>query len=704
MKNKTHHVLFISFLLIVLSLFTSCGRTHPARLDLKNDILYFSAPFEYNLGDILQNTQNFKPLTSKDAKRFLNLLNNDNDYLWLKIEFELPRELKNKDVSLFISKLESADRLFINNNLVRQYGKFPPIEMSAGFQSQYFMFPKESLNQDGLNTIYIQVWVGGTGNISGEVFLGEQADVFNKAEVENFFNTKVTMIFSGVMFLIFFLYVFLYIVTKRSQENKSYIYYGLLNLYTVHFLFVFFLPEVQWLKPPFISYLLTIKFFFCFGAFSTVYFANSFILSYLHAESNKKQIIIRMSILIASVIGAFLIPNYKILATHVPLFIILIASQFCFSIPVIIKQFINQDTRKDVLSLLSGFTPVLITLVIDVIVRVILKIDTLPFFTLYGWQITIYIFLGSLLLRFGKMYIHNVELKKQLQEFNKNLEDIVSTRTKELSEANYVLSRGIESVSHVQKNFLPPKTKVLKGWEIAIQYQPLDNNVSGDLYDYYVSDNSLDGLGLFDVSGHGIPAGLMTILAKGLIAQHFLNGLAQSESMSEVLEEINQSYIKEKVNVENYITGLLFRFSEFNKKDVCSVELANAGHPYPLLFDAEKGTVTELKYEDPEKQYGLIGIEGLDVSFPPVSFRMHPDDFIVCYTDGFTEAADMNDKEFSKNRVIELIKSSKADSAQNILEKLTSAFYAHTQGVPLKDDITIVVLKRINSSDYIEEI
>lgn len=704
MSKKIKWVVCIPALFIFLSLFISCAAHHTARLDLADEIQYFSAPSSYNLGDILQNQNKFQPLSKNDAKHFLKLQKSDSDYIWLKIDFKLPKELKNKDLAFYISKLESADRLFINNNLVRQYGKFPPIEISAGFQSQYFMFPRDSLNQDEVNTIYIQVWVGGVGNISGEVFIGEQADVFNKAEKENFFNTKVTMIFSGVMFLIFFLYVFLYIVTRRSQENKSYIYYGLVNLYTIHFLFAFFLPEVQWIKPPFISYLWIIKCFFCFGAFVTTYFANSFILSYLHRESSKKQIIIRMSILIISVISAFIMPDYRSLSFHVPIFLTLMAIQFCFSVPVIIKQLIDKNTRKNVFSLLLGFSPVLFALAIDLITRLIFHIDTLPFFTLYGWQITIYVFLGSLLIRFGKMYIHNVELRKQLQEFNKNLEDIVSTRTKELSEANYVLSRGLESVAHVQKNFLPTKEKTFKGWEISIFYQPLDNNVSGDLYDYYVSDASLDGLGLFDVSGHGIPAGLMTILAKGLIAQHFLNGLAQSESMSDVLKQINKSYIKEKVNVENYITGLLFRFSEFNQADVCSVEVANAGHPYPFLYNSTEDTVTEIKYEGPEKQYGIIGIEGLDVSFPPVSFRMKPNDFIVCYTDGLTEAFNTKRESFSKNRVIDIIKENKTLTASQLNEKIKQAFDEFTEGERVTDDITIVVLRRLNSKDYIEEI
>ena len=68
-----------------------------------------------------------------------------------------------------------------------------------------------------------------------------------------------------------------------------------------------------------------------------------------------------------------------------------------------------------------------------------------------------YIFLFKLMKQFGSIYIHNSKLKDQLQEFNQNLEQVVAMRTKELSDANYVLSKGLQTVSHVQKNFLPPE-------------------------------------------------------------------------------------------------------------------------------------------------------------------------------------------------------------------------------------------------------
>lgn len=694
--------IFILFFLIML--LTSCGKPKAYKLDLSDKVEYCEFPPEFELPHVLHSNGVFKPLSVSDRRNLSSLLENKDNFIWLRINFEIPEPLKNKELGLYISQLRSASRLYLNNNMVRQYGNFPPHELSSGFQSLYFVFSSSSLIQDGTNSIYIKIWPGLYGTLSSKLYLSSQEDVFHHSETVTFFNSKIILIFLGVMFIIFFLYLFLYFVSIKTQEIKNYIYYGLINFYTIHFLIAMNISDFQWSTLTQLSYLGFVKFFLLYGVFSTIYFANAFIISYLQYKASYKNICIRMAIFLVSIILSFSMPSFAAIEKFIPVFVFLGILPFGFSVYCIIKAFLDNKRRKYVFSLLSGFTPVLIAVIIDGIIHAILHKEELPIFTLYGWQLTIYIFLGTLLKRFGKMYIHNTELKNQLEEFTAHLEDVVTLRTKELSDANSILSRGIETVSHVQHNFLPPRSKIFRGWELAIYYKPLDNNVSGDLYDYYSSDASLDGLGIFDVSGHGIPAGLMTILAKGIISQHFLNGLEYQEPISDVLKEINKTYIKEKVNVDNYITGILFRFSEFNQKGICSVELANAGHPCPLFYNSKEDTVTELKFSDPSQQYGIIGIEGLDVSFPPVSCRMSTNDMIVCYTDGLSEALNINRKEYTKDRIMDFIQKNNKESAQNILDNLVEDLNNYCDGQTQSDDITIVVLKRTNPKDYIEEI
>ena len=701
MKKK----FIIPFITLILTsiFFSSCGKSKFYRYDVSNYISYIETTPDKGPGYVLPRIGEFKHLDKKNMRSLVKLISKEGNNLWLKIQFILPEEFKDKDIGLFIGYIRGADLLFLNNISIRQYGDFPPMENSAGFTGQYFMFSKSDLNQNGLNTVLIKVWPDAFGSISNKMFLGERPDVHTSGETITFYNSKITLSFAGVMLLIFFMYLFLYIVMKNYEGRNVYLFFALLNFYTIHFLLPFFASEVAWAKPRWLSYTMLIRFFFYGGAFTTIYFANSFIISYLRKIEKKWEIITRLILLIIPLAIAFSLKTTKALNNFMPYIVVFGLMQFCFSIPRLIISIIHKETRKNSLYLIAGFSPVLAGVVLDIILKLGNLNNNLPFFTIYGWQVTLWIFLGSLLLRFGAMYMHNTELNTKLSEFSNHLEDVVALRTKELSEANYVLSKGLETVAHVQKNFLPVKNKAFRGWELAISYNALDNNVSGDLYDYYFTEGILDGIGIFDVSGHGIPAGLMTILAKSIISQHFINGMNQDESISNVLKDINKSYIKEKVNVENYITGLLFRFSEFNKKDVCSVEFANAGHPYPLLYSAAEDTVIELK-QDTEKQYGILGVEGLDVSFPPVNFRAAQDDIIICYTDGLTDCMNHKGEEFGKERIIKTAQLYHKESAIMIMNRIMDKFADFVGSEKITDDITLIVLKRVNSKDYIEEI
>lgn len=698
----------INIIILFLSFFTllSCRKHKPVfhRQDVSNNIFFLETPVDASIGYVMQNSANFTELKKEYRSNLNRVLKNPNNLLWLKIDFVPDTEFKDKTIALYISQLQSSSWLWCNGNSIRKYGSIPPHEISCGTVSHFFMFPKPIINYEGNNTIYIQVWPGPLGMISNTVFIGEQQDVFTLSERHTFFNAKITIAFMTIMLLIFVLYLLLYFVLRKNTHTHVYLYYSLLSLFTSFFLIPFCISEISWAIPPFIPYFLIIKICLNISAQVTVFFANSFMLSYLKIRISKKALYSRIIFIIIPSLIILCIPNYKALSSFIPFQLFFCMLDFFICTPKLIKSFLHKNKKTDSLKLTIGFMPVLLCVLGDILIRGMMKIDTIPYITLYGWQITIYIFLFYLVQEFGTTFVHNLQLKSQVEQLNSNLEEIVAIRTKELSEANYVLSKGLESVAQVQKNVLPPKEKLFKGWDFSAIYCPLDNNVSGDFYDFYYTEEKLDGIGIFDVSGHGITAGLMTILSKGIITQHFVNGLEQKIPLTKVLEEINETYIKEKVNVDNYITGLLFTFSTFDSNDVCHIQMVNAGHPYPLFYDSKTQTVTEIKYENQNEQYGIIGIEGLDVSFPTVNFEASINDVLVCFTDGITESMNVDNKDFSKDRIIEILEKNAKLSAHEIGQMIMSELEMFTKGTKIHDDITLIVLKRNNSKNYIEGI
>ena len=91
-------------------------------------------------------------------------------------------------------------------------------------------------------------------------------------------------------------------------------------------------------------------------------------------------------------------------------------------------------------------------------------------------------------------------------------------------------------------------------------------------------------------------------------------------------------------------------------------------------------------------------------SFPPVSCRLAVDDILVCYTDGITESVNQKGEYFGKERLMNIIKENKDFSAEEIKDRVIAKFTSFMDQSPITDDISLIILKRTASEDYIEEI
>ena len=92
----------------------------------------------------------------------------------------------------------------------------------------------------------------------------------------------------------------------KNYENRNvYLYFALLNAFTVCFLLPFFASEVSWAKPGWLSYTVLIRLFFYAGAFTTIYFANSFIIAFLRKKEPTWCVITRLGLFVLPLFYAF---------------------------------------------------------------------------------------------------------------------------------------------------------------------------------------------------------------------------------------------------------------------------------------------------------------------------------------------------------------------------------------------------------------
>ena len=186
------------------------------------------------------------------------------------------------------------------------------------------------------------------------------------------------------------------------------------------------------------------------------------------------------------------------------------------------------------------------------------------------------------------------------------------------------IEKEIELAAFVQESFSKRKMPELKSYDIAY-YSKAMAGVSGDMYDFYTDDDILEGAGIFDVSGHGIASGLVTMLVRNIFQQEFHQN--ESSPLYEVMEIIDKRVRIEKRNIENYLTGILLRM----KKN--TIEIVNAGHPCPILYRKETG---ECSYFDEKRKYSstVIGLTSIEPFFQETSFEMKSGDEIILFTDG----------------------------------------------------------------------
>ena len=699
--------LFLFFSLIL----TSCGPRIPGaekKIEVGDTFYYWEADAESNPGDVMRNLDKFEKLEDKTVNNLRNVLGKGEHYVWVKFDFTIPDYFRGQPLMLVIPHMKVAEQLWLNGIFISQAGNFPPRTQSTLFKSHFFSFPINLLNNEpgAKNTVLIKIFCMGKSGISSHSFILPPQYAFAMQEIINFHHTRIYMFLVGTLIFTFILYICLFFSLPKFKEFRD---FALMNLFTIFFLIPFFATELPIYNSGIIPFLLFTKFTYCIPAFFTIAFATHFSFNFMHTKQPLWVKITRSSILLLQVIITLTMKTYDGLVDMMPVLFSLLIAQGMFAVVLVIINFTKKEKRKLSILFSLGFMPLVLTAALDITRRLHDHTQTYTFISLFGWLFSIIVFIIVLSIRFARTYSSNEQLTNHLQdEVEKQTREIKSANN-ELSVLNERLERekliadmDLQMASIVQQRFFPRPDKHFRGWEISVYYSP-QSKVSGDLYDYYNYNEILNGLSLFDVSGHGISASLVTMLSKSIISHTFQKGYRNKESMDAILSRINNTILNEKGNIENYMTGILCRFGPPSKDGRCHVEIGNAGHPYPLLYSARDNDVMTIRGTDGKKHYGAIGMKGIAVAFGTADFDMVEGDILMCYTDGLTESTDRQLNQFGTDRIKRILTENNSRSAAELLKTITEEFYNFTENKPVEDDITIIIAKRTNPDSYIPD-
>jgi hypothetical protein len=236
--------------------------------------------------------------------------------------------------------------------------------------------------------------------------------------------------------------------------------------------------------------------------------------------------------------------------------------------------------------------------------------------------------------------------------------------------------RAMSLPAGMQWDLLPPLNTRAPGATIAGLLEPA-YDIAGDAFDYAIGDGVLD-FALIDGMGHGIASTLLTGLAVGAYRHARRQGGA---SMVDIHEAIDQA-LTSNYDDESFATGIVGRLAF----DTGRLEWSCAGHPPPLLLRGRK-VVAELASE-PVLPFGLRGKPVLSTA------DLEPDDAILLYTDGVTEARGADGELFGLDQLTDLLEQEAASDQppEEILRRLVRALL-ESQPEGLRDDATLLLVK-----------
>lgn len=243
------------------------------------------------------------------------------------------------------------------------------------------------------------------------------------------------------------------------------------------------------------------------------------------------------------------------------------------------------------------------------------------------------------------------------------------------------LEEELDVGRRIQLSLLPKSCPVVPGWQFCDIYQAA-RQVGGDLYDIFElpGDSGQLGLVIGDVSDKGVPAALFMGVSRTLIRSAAFSGRTPGKT----LERANEYLLKDSQS------GLfLSAFYGILDTQEGRLAYANAGHNPPLWFSQENKDFHELS----AKGIVLAVLGKIELEEKVVDIA--PNDVLIFYTDGVTEAFNVNYEEYGLDRLRKTVAEAAAGTATDILWAIVDDVNAFTREMNQSDDFTLFIVKRL---------
>jgi phosphoserine phosphatase RsbU/P len=258
-----------------------------------------------------------------------------------------------------------------------------------------------------------------------------------------------------------------------------------------------------------------------------------------------------------------------------------------------------------------------------------------------------------------------------LREHIRRLVDATSARER--------IEGELRAAHDIQMSILPkmPPQSPSDKFELSAFLAPA-KEVGGDFYDFFEIDTDRLCLVVADVSGKGVPAALFMAVAKTLIKAKARSGRGAAEILAEVNDEIARD------NEQNMFVTVFCGVLDLNTGELT---YANAGHNPPLLLSQGAAPI----FLPVNRQPALGVMDG--VSYRDQKIILADGDRLLLYTDGVTEAANLEGDFYTEERLISEANRLTACDVRTAVEETVASVHAFANGAEQADDITVMLLE-----------
>jgi len=262
--------------------------------------------------------------------------------------------------------------------------------------------------------------------------------------------------------------------------------------------------------------------------------------------------------------------------------------------------------------------------------------------------------------------------------FNKMAQDLeISTKALVYKER---VAKELELAAKIQKDILPKEIPKMPGLDISAGLLPAEE-IGGDSYDFIRVDDNKLLMYLGDVTGHGVPSGIVVSVANALIYNY-----ARETDLTQLLVNVNR-IMKEKTSSNMFMTMVIMTWDTV----LNDLKYVSAGHEQMIHYHAKEKKVTLT----PPGGIALGMLSDIGKTLKEETVKLETGDVLVAYSDGIPECWKNETEMYGMGRLKRAVNDySDLPSAFSIRNALLADVKEYAGKYKQMDDITLIVLKK----------